>query len=427
MTESLLGTSCTVVDSIFVTDLSQAPSVDAGLRDTLTCTRTNIRLGGPGTVIGPEFTYQWTGPTEANFIDSPTSANPRVTTPGVYQLRVFNTLTGCADSATVVVDQDTIRPNPSITGGGILNCDVTAIELAADSQQVNAQELLYQWSSTCLPVPIETPAIAVDCPGNYRLVVRNERTGCLRDETITIDQDIALPSAAVNPPEDLTCFNPEQTLDGRNSSPGSRIIYSWTNETEQVVGTVDTLSVTLGGDYELLVRDTVNGCLDSVTVFVSTDQTPPAVDAGPDTTALTCFQPALTLGGPGTDQGLEFNYAWTAFAAEDDTLGTGLTLDVAPPGGLFILSVFDASNGCLARDSARVLLQLDTPFVRFEPPIEFGCFADHVTIDASPTFLDYEHQLTWSGPCLPFDQDTTIIDVFCPGTYNLTIFNLENG
>lgn len=428
LSESARGVNCLVRDTVIIEDLRATPAVDPGMRDTLTCSQQAVLLGGNGTVVGPTYTYAWTGPPGSVFLEPTDQPLTRVSTPGTYQLLVVNTETGCRDSVMAVVERDTLSPDATIfSDGDTLTCSITSLRLWADSLQMNNQELDYRWTSICLPAAVNGPSLNVDCPGIYRLFIRNTRTGCIDARTIQIEQDVALPMPVIATPDLLTCFNPSQVLDAGASIPEDRITYTWTDDQGALLGDADTLVVTMPQDYHLTLVDTVNGCIDSTAVTVLADQAVPTADAGPDTTALNCYFPTLTLGGTNSSQGPEFTYSWTIFGAPLDTLSRTESLFVEPPGGLYIFTVFNTQNGCQSSDSSRVLLQIDTPFVRINPPIEFGCFADAVTLDASTTFLGFDAQLTWSGPCLPPDTDTSIIEVACPGTYNLTVFNQDNG
>ncbi|PHI18461.1 hypothetical protein CEQ90_17760 [Lewinellaceae bacterium SD302] len=428
LTETHLGNSCTVRDTFEILDRTTLPIVDGGPADTLTCDVTSVDLGGLLTSAGPEFTYLWTGPPGAGFLDPTDVAITRTTTPGIYELLVVNEQTGCRDSVSVEIEQDTLRPLATISGGGVLDCAVNSILLWTDSLQTGFPELEFSWTSTCLSAPVIGNQLNVSCAGDYQLTVRNLRTGCTRIATTTITENRVLPQAVIDPPEILTCFNPTVTLDGSGSSPAANLSYDWHEVSGPTLGVNPTQDVTTGGNYELLVIDNTNSCRDSVTVTVQTDQTLPLVDAGPDTTALTCYQSTQFIGGPGSSQGPEFEYAWTIVGLPLDTIGTDPTLFVEAPGGYFQLAVIDLSNGCVAFDSSRVLNQLDTPFVRIAPPIEFGCFVDTVFIDASATFLGFDALLEWSGgPCLPDDPSGSVIGVECPGIYSLTVTNLDNG
>ncbi|NJO87082.1 MAG: hypothetical protein HC821_03445 [Lewinella sp.] len=207
LTETQRGRSCTVSASFTVVDQRAAPAVDPGPGATLTCAQSSIRLGGPATATGPEILYVWTGPPAAVFLDAPSMPRPRVSTPGSYQLLVVNQLTGCQDSAQALVGRDTIRPRANIQGGGVLSCFTPSLRLSADTAQLNQADLSYRWSAACLPSPVFSPILNVNCPGSYQLIVRNVRTGCFASQTITIAQDTAQPRARVAAPALLNCFH----------------------------------------------------------------------------------------------------------------------------------------------------------------------------------------------------------------------------
>lgn len=427
LTESFRGISCSTRDTLEIMDITDSPAVDAGPMDSLNCVDTSLPLGGSGTVLGPEYTYTWTGPTGAIFEEPTNTPTTRVSTPGTYQLLVFNTITGCQESAVVTVAMDTLAPLASIEGVDILNCAVTTLSLSADTNQPRAGDLEYTWTGDCLGGAITGPSINVDCPGSLTLTVRNRVNQCVRTETVVIQQDVALPIATVPDPGLLNCYFPTRTLDATASGPATRLEYEWFNQIGASIGTETNLLVSTAQTYELILLDTVNFCRDTSFYTVLADLSPPAADAGPDTTAFTCDNPTLTLGGPATSTGNDIFYTWYRLNEEEDTLSRQRTLSLSPPGGLYIFSVFDVGNGCTGRDSVRIFERTDPPFVRVSEPVEFGCFSDSVMLDASRTFLGFDAQIEWSGPCLPDQVDTTVIAVNCPGLYTFTVFNLETG
>ncbi|MEM7574110.1 MAG: hypothetical protein AAF433_14475 [Bacteroidota bacterium] len=421
------GVTCTARDTFSVVDIRETPMLDMGLPDTLTCTREFVTIGGPGSSLGPEFTYSWTGQVGAIFTQDTDRIVTQVATPGPFQLLITNTSNGCQDSATIQVFQDTITPDATISGAGLLNCYTPIRVLSADTLQANNDEHTYMWTATCNPIFGTEPTFDAVCDGLYGLFVTNERTGCVGSTTIRIFEDFRTPNATLGPAEVLTCDFPEQFLDGSGSSGFNFIEYFWTSAGVAVGTNNDSLLITQGGPYQLLVQDTVSGCVDSANITVLVDQDFPQADAGPDTTSLNCYNPTLTIGGPGSSMGPDFTYSWITFAEPSDTISTNPNVLVEPPAGLYILAVRDETNGCTTRDSSRIFLELDTPFVRFDPVLEFGCFTDSVTIDAGQTNLSFDFDLNWSGPCVPDDNDTTAINVFCPGIYELSVFNIDNG
>jgi gliding motility-associated-like protein len=109
------------------------------------------------------------------------------------------------------------------------------------------------------------------------------------------------------------------------------------------------------------------------------------------------------------------------------TIGRDRTLFIDDPGGYFRLAVTNVDNGCITSDETRVLLELDTHFIRIDLPFEFDCFVDSVSLDARRTNLEYDNVQNWSGPCLPDNRDTSQVWVYCPGTYFYTVINEETG
>ena len=427
--ERLDGLSCVDRDTFTIQDLRDPPTVAIELPDTLTCQRLRVQLGSSSTSQGSEFEYSWTGMPASGFIGPTDRAFSLVEAPGTYKLVVSNSLTGCLDSAEVVVFQDTLSPDANIVGVGTLNCFAPTRTLMVDSTQADANLLTYNWAIDCQGI-FDSPSVIADCPAIYALTVTNSRTGCTATSQVDIASDFTAPIASMTPAEVLNCYMPEQWLDASSSTSLHGLNFTWTSAPVGAgppLGVNDSLLITEGGNYQVLVQDSINGCVDSAQVFVPVDQVFPNADAGADTTVLNCYQPTATIGGLGSSSGPDIDYAWVAFGNTSDTLGQSASLFVEAPGGAFILSVLDVSNGCETLDTARVLNQIDTPFIRLEPPLAFGCFTDSVLLDAGATNLGFNYQLSWTGPCVPSNSDTTLVSVFCPGNYELEILNTDNG
>ena len=99
----------------------------------------------------------------------------------------------------------------------------------------------------------------------------------------------------------------------------------------------------------------------------------PVADAGADAT-LTCFEPALGLGGNGTSQGAQFTYEWTSAAGAFPGTPDVPFPDIAEPGS-YTLTVTNLQTGCTATDEVVIDAdqEIPTPYFTVVP---VGCFGD---------------------------------------------------
>lgn len=89
--------------------LSPAPIADAGPDMEFDCVIDMLTIGGSGSDVGSEFTYQWTA-LNGSPINSPNEAMTEITRADTYTLRVENTQTGCFAEDEVVITATQSRP-----------------------------------------------------------------------------------------------------------------------------------------------------------------------------------------------------------------------------------------------------------------------------------------------------------------------------
>lgn len=439
LTERARGLSCTVRDTIIITDRrfdislgvagSPVPGDPPTTRPfTLDCTHPSLQLEALPQPSSITYTYEWSGPVGVTIPGPVDGRTLIVDAPGTYAVEATDPVTGCSRVQIVNIDRDDGVPSVTAGGNALLNCETTSITLSADTLQARSEELTYRWTGDCISEALTTPSITLDCPGTVRLSVFNTVSGCERDTIIEVNQDVSRPNLVppATPPE-ITCFAPTQILDVAGSNSVNGLEYSWRNTADQVLGRLETQPVERAGTYRVSVFDSLSLCADSLQIIVAADTLPPVADAGPDSLSINCYTPSHTLGGSGTSTGSDFRYGWVQVSAPTDTLARTPELLVEAPGGAFDFTVFDLTNGCSATDRSRVLLQLDTPFIRLGLPLDFDCFVDSVEISAAATNLSFANRQQWSGPCLPAASDRATINVGCPGTYTYTVLNLETG
>ncbi|MEM9930067.1 MAG: hypothetical protein AAF840_09635, partial [Bacteroidota bacterium] len=433
------GVTCTVRDTVVIEDLRLPVTADLALTQ-VQCSGTdqqcnfiscrNPSLGIRATVGRPAaYDYVWTAPPGGNIIGPTDGPEIEVDAPGIYQLSIEEPATGCRLDTFYAIGIDTITPSVGVTGNQLLNCAVSTLDLAADTNQTNLSDLEFIWTGDCLATPVSGPTLRLDCPGSVTLTVNNLASGCSQDTTFVVRQDLAVSTIDLAPASSpLSCYFPVRVLDASGSGSTNGQEFYWTYEGgPDTIGTADTLAATLAGTYTLVAVDSFSRCAATATTVVPADTIHPVADAGPDTLRLNCYTPTHLLGGGNTSTGPEFRYSWVQVGEPFDTLDRTPTFFVEAPGGFFRQAVTNIDNGCTTIDETRVLLELDTPFIRLDPPLEFDCFIDSVSLDARRTNLNFDNVQNWSGPCLPDQVDTSQIWVYCPGTYYYSVINQETG
>lgn len=325
---------CSAFTSVTVNSSGVLPDISIATPPLLSCTNAIVNLSGSS--ITPGVTYQW--------INGPSSATYAVGSPGTYTLTVIDPTNGCVNTASVIVNGNTVVPSVSIAQPSLLSC--TASSVVLDGSSTN-QGVLFSWStlnggfsgSTSLDDANATSA------GTYTLTVTDAITGCFASASVTVSGVAPLISSSqVNP---VLCYGDASGSAVINASFGTPG-YNWTfSPLTAVTINPSTDSATLtglaAGTYTYTIVDN-GGCV-LVQTFTITQPTAGLsllLTPSPDN----CNQNAGSIlataaGGTGT-----LNYNWQPnVSSTNNAIGLG--------GGTYTLTITD-SFGCFLTQSATV-------------------------------------------------------------------------
>jgi RHS repeat-associated protein len=300
-----------LADTVLISTTNSPPVARAGPDQTTSVGRV-VTLDGSGSsdVDGNALTFLWSlvlrpSGSMAELSD-PTSATPAflVDQPGTYEV----TLTvddGIASSAPDRVTISTENSRPVADAGPDQSAFVTqTVTLdGSGSSDVDGDPLAHSWSLTRRPSGSVSelsdpaavqPTLMIDRPGMYvaQLIV-SDGTENSAPDTVTITTENSPPTANAGP-DQARRVGEIAMLDGSASHDvdGDALSYFW-SITRRPAGSLATLSdptavkpeflVDVAGTYtaQLIVNDgRTDGAPD--TISVSTENTPPIADAGPD-------------------------------------------------------------------------------------------------------------------------------------------------
>lgn len=414
---------CSTSNAVTVADIRNVQSAEPAVPDIISCGQTSVDLNIGTSSGGPNVVYQWST-NDGQFLGASMGATVTVNAAGNYTLTVLDTLSRCSDQATVEVFRDQNSPVSEAGVGFTIDCRTSQDTLfsTGSSQGANIQ---YAWSGPCVQTPADVPWIIADCAGMYYLEVTDTDNNCTVIDSVEVllDQDIPLPE--VLPVDTLSCVQTTVNLDAAPSQAGSNPEFNWSGP--DITGTVNTqnVSVSLPGDYKLVVFNTQNFCRDSIIVPVSQNIQSPVADAGPEVT-LTCADPSAQIGGATTSQGPFFTYNWISVQGPPLSENDSSVVSVAEA-GIYRLIVTDTRNGC--RDSASVVVQQDgeIPGAHAGFDEEINCGTDLIELDGSNSVQQPGIGYEWSGPCLIGRTDSIGAQANCPGDYILTVINTNTG
>ena len=329
-----------VPDTITVVTQNSRPVADAGPDQTVFVTDA-VQLDGSDSsdVDGDLLTFRWSLTnrplgSDATLSDS-SAVMPTfvVDTPGTYVAQLIvkdDTLDSAPDTVTIITQNST----PVANAGPDQTAFVTDIIQLDGSGSIDVDDdiLSFAWSLSAIPegstatlsdVAAVMPTFAMDVPGTYvaQLIVNDGILDSAPD-TLVISSQNSRPVANAGPPQ-VVFVEDLVILDGSGSTDvdGDPLSFSWAF-TSKPVGSSATLSepasvapaftADLPGTYvaQLIVNDgIVNSAPD--TLVITTANSPPVADAGPDQAAF--INDTVKLDGRGSsdpdNDGLSF--FWT--------------------------------------------------------------------------------------------------------------------
>jgi gliding motility-associated-like protein len=416
---------CTAVNEVTITDDLDDPIVNIDAPVTLTCENDSLVLTASGSSSAGNFSYTWTT-TDGSIISDPNSQTTTIDDPGTYTLTIVNNDNGCEEFATVQVIEDAVFPNVVIAMPDNIDCTNTQATLDGSASDSGAG-IDYTWFNQQNEVVGTGPVIVVDAAGEYTLEVNNTNTGCTeRDRQMVMDirED---PVADVGPAQVLNCETTLINLGGDNLSTGAEFDYQWTQVGVGggVFSTNPNPPITNGGEYNLVVINTLNGCTATETITIPQNTEDPDININaPD--VITCVAPTQTLSADGSSTGTEFEYLWTG---PDGFTSTDLNPEISLSGD-YVLVITNTTNSCSVTDNVTVDEDAEFPAIAIEDPAIVNC--ENTIIELSGLGSEEGNDIVYewiasNGGVIEDDEDSLNPEISAAGTYSLTVSNTATG
>jgi hypothetical protein len=389
------GREASAPDTVTISSINSKPLANAG-PDQTGVVGTTITLDGTASsdVDGDTLVYQWRfvtkpGTSTAALVDS-TGVRPTFTldAAGTYIVELIvndGIVNGDPDTVTI----STVNSPPVADAGTDQSYPLGATVMldGSGSTDVDGDRLTYLWALTAIPANSAAelsdraairPTFVIDVPGTYtaQLLV-NDGTVYSSPATVTISTLNSKPLAHAGPDQSGT-VGTLITLDGTASSDpdGDPLSFTWSLLTKPLgsAATVQggttaqpTFTLDRAGTYvlQLIVND---GHLDSVPdlVTVTTLNSRPVADAGPDQDGLIGTPVQLNGSGSHDVDGSPLTYFWSFLAVpagstislSNDTVVTPtFTPDV---GGTYVAQLI-VSDGQLKSEPDTVVVSVPDP------------------------------------------------------------------
>ncbi|MEL6635568.1 MAG: gliding motility-associated C-terminal domain-containing protein [Bacteroidota bacterium] len=333
-----LENACRDSVAVNIVEDNDLPLILIGPPDILNCRRVVLELDASASSSGNGYVYQWSGP---SILSGATTPQARVDQPGIYQLLLTNTSTGCRDSASVRVDADFEFPLAEAGAGGTLDCETLRLSLdgSASSQ---GSDFAYQWTGPGLLGAGMALRAEVDQAGQYWFTVTDSTNGCTSTDSVLVALGNLGPQDLFIDLVEPTCFGDRDGALLIDSVVGGLGPYLYGLEGEALVSwpTFDRLPV---GTYRLTIQDS-EGCeLDTLVELAGAG--PIGVQLGPDTT-IQLGQSVELLGQVQSDRPFEFRWAENPWLLCDSCLAQ----PIAPTRTVTVELEVEDEAGCRALD-----------------------------------------------------------------------------
>lgn len=423
---------CTSSGGVFVTNNIIHPTANIVTPGQLTCQMPDISLSGAGSSSGGNFHYSWTASSGGNIVSGDNTLMPVVNAGGNYTLTVLDTANGCTSSASTTVTADTNVVTVIANSPDTLTCALDTITLNANGSS-SGPNITYAWTTTNGHIigGANTANPQVDQPGTYQLLLTNSANGCSGNDLAVAIQNISPPHVTIDPPGELTCAHPTQTILAHNGSPGNHFSYIWTAlNGGNISSGQNTLTpvVDAPGMFILHSTNLINGCSSADTVTVTVEQGTPVANAvapGP----LTCAHATITIDGSGSSSGANYAYQWTPLNG-GMIVGSDTAMNVvggAP--GDYALAVTNTSNGCISYDTVSLAQNIQAPPADAGLPDTLTCYTPTLGLIANGGGMNAGLTFAWSTSdgTLQGPVNDSLATAAAPGWYQVLVTDTGNG
>jgi gliding motility-associated-like protein len=388
----------------------------------ISCTNAKLTLTGTtDTGINPV----WSASSGGHILSGANTLTPEIDAAGTYTLTVTNAVTGCTNSASIVVTKAAGLPTLAINPfPNELTCAKDTVGLSGRPTQTGTT---FTWTAS--PghfVSGETTFNPiVDQPGSYILTVTNTSNGCKSVAAINVVQNIAAPDAVIAVPDQFTCTTTQVQLTGSSTNPN--VSKQWTTSGTGNIRAGDETAwnpiVYAPATYTLTVTDVNNQCKTAKNIVVTENKTLPDITVDKTPLPLTCTRKQVTLSGSSLTTGA--TYLWTTSGSGNILNPTSKSPSVDAP-GTYTLQVTDPVNGCKKTDNVSVTTDIAAPqiWVNTTPSI-LNCAKDTVYLKGSSTTANVTY--LWTGPGKISNAAVKDPYVDAPGVYTLTVTSVANG
>jgi len=399
----------------------------------LTCTDTVRQLDATGTSVQGTPVYHWTT-MDGILLNGIAGLTPNVAAPGTYQLEIEDTDNGCMAQQSITVTENVIPPIVEIIPP-LENLDCNTFSLILESgNSSQGDDFIFNWDTNegVISGSNSNSAVSVTAPGEYQLMITDQRNGCTASANTTVVQSLTAPVADITVlgQNTLTCQFPATTISAAGSTGENALSYRWS--TTDGLLAADQLTqmeneILTPGTYQLEVVDMVNACMDETNVLIlENKQLPEIMIAAPP--VLNCDQDTISISADGSAQGVNYVPTWTTIDGNITGSINDLNTKVDQPGS-YRLEILNSDNGCISTETMIVNENRILPVAMISPVTEMlDCNTTELELVAIGDLLEtYTFEWRTINGNILGNTNALDITVNAAGDYELLVTDTENG
>ena len=242
--------------SVSVLDLREPPVAFAVVNDSLDCLTSSVVLDGTASAQGDSITYQWLF--EGQAIAGANQDEWTAVVAGTYVLEVRNTQTGCSQTDTLSLVDNSNIPLVTVSGPAAVNCFQP---LATLTETATTTGYALQWSAlegNIISSNLTEATIQVDAGGQYVVNATNLENGCTGADTVIVVEDFEVPQLALEEVYQLSCLDSILLIEPSFVQNIDELSLAWSGP--DFSSAASEISVTQAGAYTLSATWLRNGC-----------------------------------------------------------------------------------------------------------------------------------------------------------------------
>lgn len=340
---------------------------------------------------------------------------------GTHGPIILQAVNGC--DSLLSVDIHYISLLPVIDNPQFLTCDVEMVTLSAMNSIImpsglNVNNIVYTWTTDFGNIVSGqgTPEIVVDQPGVYYLTMIYEYGGitCISEQVaVEVFQNINTPEVEIAVIQD-DCSLPEWTLIGMPSA--GTYEYAWSTSNGYIEGAYNTSTIVAlsTGEYTLLIRDYINGCIGTASVTLVLNQLNVHLEGD---LYIDCENPETTIRAVGGSPEYEYEWSTENGNIKGSTTEENITVDEA---GTYRLKVI--ADDCEDILEVDVISLIENISIVLPASDTITCVSPQLQIIAEISGSnDYQTEWTTTDGSIDGSAASDTIMIKSAGTYYVTI------